>query len=77
MRFRASGNLADEKVEQVPLPPVVNDLLARFIRPAHHLDRSRPIVCHQVDDVADRDAREQFVQFDEDRRTLRPDFDIS
>src|SRR5439155_862322 len=37
--------------------------------------RLRPIVRHQVDDVADRDAREQLVQFDEDRRTLRPDFE--
>src|SRR5437762_1906330 len=50
-------------------------MLPAYARPPHHLKRTRPNVSHQVDDVSDRDAREQRVQFDEDRRTLRPDLE--
>src|SRR5439155_1168644 len=50
--------------------------LARVIALAE-AGRLCPVVTRRapLEDAAGGDAREQFVQFDEDRRTLRPDFE--
>src|SRR5437763_910804 len=62
-------------MKQGAFPAFVDHRLTGFIGPSHHLNRGRGVVGHQVDNLADRYLAKQFVQFYEDCRTLRPDFE--
>src|SRR3989440_12106490 len=62
-------------MKQRAFPAFVDHRLTGFVGPSHHLNRGSGIVGHKMDNLADRDLRKQFVQFHEDRRALRPDFE--
>src|SRR5439155_19202709 len=75
VRARSVRSLPDEKVKQVSFPAFVDDRLSSLVRPPDHLDRRRRIVRHEVDDLADPNLGQQFVQLDENRGALDSDLE--
>src|SRR2546425_11493987 len=75
VRAAQSGAFPNEEVKQVSFPAFVDDRLAGLVRPPDHLDRRRRIVRHEVDDLADPNLGQQFVQLDENRGALDSDLE--
>src|SRR2546422_2867547 len=75
VRAAQSGAFPDEKVKEVSFPAFVDDRVSSLVRPPDHLDRRRRIVRHEVDDLADPNLGQQFVQLDENRGALDSDLE--
>src|SRR2546426_2454285 len=70
-----SGAFPDEKVKQVSFPAFVDDRVSSLVRPPDHLNRRGRIIRHEVDDLADPNLGQQFVQLEENRGALDPDLE--